>query len=66
MERRHIPLEAIVQVLENYHISRPAPHREGALPAVIYIGEYEGRNLKVYVVRESNPPSVSTVVWEGD
>ncbi len=59
-------MQAIVQVLDHYHTSRPAPRREGARPAIIYVGEYEGRNLKVYVVRDSDPPQVSTVVWEGD
>lgn len=66
MERRKIPREAIVHVLNNYQTSRPAPRREGAKPAIIYVGAYGGRDLKVYVVRESSPPEVTTVVWEGD
>ena len=66
MLRRKIPEEAVEWVLERYHNRRPAPRREGALPAVIYVGEYGGRNLKVYVERDSNPMLVTTAVWEGD
>lgn len=66
MRRRNIPQEAVEDVLENYHTARPAPHRPGALPTVIYVGEVSGRNLKVYVARDSNPPEVTTTVWEGD
>lgn len=65
MQRRNVSIDAIESVLKNYHTSRPAPRREGALSAVIYIGEYEGRSLKVYVERDSDPPKVTTVAWEG-
>ncbi len=66
MGQRKIPVDAVEAVLENYHTSRPAPRREGAIPTVIYVGMYMGRNLKVYVIRDSNPPKVTTAVWEGD
>ena len=66
MRQRQIPEEAVKHVLEHYDVSRPAPFREGAKPAIIYIGSYQGRRLKVYVTRDSDPPEVRTVVWEGD
>jgi len=66
MRTRRISEEAVEWVLEHHHTSRPAPKREGALPAVIYVGEYRERNLKVYVVRDTNPMLVTTAVWEGD
>ena len=43
--------------------ARLAP-RQGAKPAVIYIGEWGDRNLRVYVERDSDPPRVTTVAWE--
>ena len=66
MQTRKISEEAVEWVLEHYHNSRPALKREGALPAVIYVGEYRNRNLKVYVVRDTDPMVVTTAVWEGD
>ena len=36
----------------------------GAKPAVIYIGEWDGRDLRVYVERDSDPPLVTTAAWE--
>lgn len=64
MAERNIPEEAVHWVLAHYHTRRPAPQRGSA--AEIYIGEFEGRNLKVYVERGSDPPFVKTTVWEGD
>jgi hypothetical protein len=66
MRQRGIPREAVEHVLDNPHTQRPAPHREGARPTVIYIGDFQGRNLKVYVRRNTNPMIVTTVVWQGD
>jgi hypothetical protein len=66
MHRRQISPQAVEAVLQGYHTSRPAPHRDGSLPAVIYTGEFQGRDLKVYVARDSNPTLVTTAVWEGD
>jgi hypothetical protein len=65
MEERGIPEEAVDWVLQNYHSSRPAGPRRGSKPAVIYIGEWQGRDLRVYVERDSSPPFVKTVAWEG-
>ena len=64
MEQRGIPEEAVDFVLENYHTARPAGPRGGSKPAIIYIGEWQGRNLRVYVERGSVPPFVKTVAWE--
>ena len=66
MAERNIPEEAVPWVLTHYHTRRPAPPRRNAGPTEIFIGEYLGRNLKVYVARGSSPPFVKTVVWEGD
>jgi hypothetical protein len=66
MRTRKIPDEAVELILENYHNRRPAPKREGALPTVIYVGDYSGRTLKVYVERDTNPMLVTTAVWQGD
>jgi hypothetical protein len=65
MYEKGIPEEAIYHVLGNYHTKRPAP-RGRARPADIYVGDYMGRNLKVYVARDTNPPLVTTVAWQGD
>jgi len=65
MRERKVPEEAVEHVLEHYHSRRPAPRREDALPSVIFVGEYRGRDLKVYVARDSNPPLVRSAVWEG-
>lgn len=66
MAERGIPEEAVRWVLERYHTRRPAPSRVRAQPAEILIGDYEGRALKVYIARNSYPPFVKTVVWEGE
>ena len=64
MQERGIPVRAVDAVLERYHTSRPAGPRPGAKPAVIYIGEWDGRDLRVYVERDSDPPLVTTAAWE--
>ena len=66
MRKRNISEEAVEWVLENYHTLRPAPYRYGALPTVIYVGNYNDRDLKVYVERDTNPPLVTTVVYQGE
>ena len=66
MRQRDISEAAIAHVLKNYVRKRPAPTRPSAPPAEIFIGLYRGRNLKVYVMRGSVPPLVTTVVWDGD
>lgn len=65
MRRRAIPNEAISSVLLGYHTRRPAPPNQAAKPADILIGVYDGRNLKVYVERGSDPPKIKTAVWDG-
>jgi hypothetical protein len=66
MAERDISEEAVRWVLARYHTRRPAPARRNASPTEIFIGDYQGRSLKVYVARGSSPPFVKTVVWEGD
>lgn len=65
MARRGVPEQAIDWALEHYHTNRPAGPRPGAKPCVIYIGEWSGRDLRVYVERGSEPPKIKTVAWEG-
>ena len=64
MSERRVPEEAVDAVLANYHTSRPASPRPGAKPAVIYVGIWGNRTLRVYVQRGSDPPLVTTVAWE--
>ena len=66
MRERRISKGAVEIVLKTYQISRPATRRAGEPSTVIYEGEYQGRMLKVYVERDTNPPKVRTAVWEGD
>ena len=67
MAERGITDEAVRAVLANYDTHRPARASRGATkPSEIFIGEYHGRRLKVYVERESNPRAIKTAVWEGD
>ena len=65
MAQRGIPEQAIDWVLERYHTSRPAGPRLGAKPCQIYVGEWDGRNLRVYVEQGSAPPRIMTAAWEG-
>jgi len=67
MAERGITDEAVRVVLETYDTHRPARASRGATnPSEIYIGPYNGRRLKVYVERGSNPRAIKTAVWEGD
>lgn len=61
--QRDVPDEAVAHVLEHYHTRRPAPSRPPAGPTDILIGAYDGRTLKVYIVRGLQPPLVKTVAW---
>jgi hypothetical protein len=63
---RSVPREAKARVLANYDTSRPAPYRPGATRTIIYIGDWQGRRLKVYVEEDSSPLRIKTVAWEGD
>lgn len=64
MEERGVTEEMIQWVLANCHTQRPAGPRRGSKPAVIFVGEWEGRNLRVYVERGSDPRMIKTVAWE--
>jgi hypothetical protein len=63
---RGVPREAKAHVLANYDTARPAPYRQGATRTIIYIGDWQGRRLKVYVEEDSSPLKVKTVAWEGE
>lgn len=63
MLRRAVSRDAVEYVLIHYHTHLPAQPRVNAKPAEIYIGEYGGRNLRVYVQIGTNPPFVKTVAW---
>ena len=64
MRARGITEEAIDWVLDNHHQKRPAQQRPDAAPADIYVGDFQGRRLRVYVQRDSNPPMIKTAAWE--
>ena len=64
MRERGIAEDAIRWTLANYHTQRPAGLRRGAKPAVIFVGVWDGRILRVYVERGSSPPKVMTAAWE--
>ncbi|MBI5283722.1 MAG: DUF4258 domain-containing protein [Chloroflexi bacterium] len=67
MAERGITEEQIEYVLRNYDTRRPSPpYRNGEKPSEIFIGDCDGRRLKVYVERDSDPPFIKTAVWEGD
>ncbi len=63
MAKRGIPEAAVDWVLEHYGNRRPAPVRPPARPAEILEGDFNGRELWVYIVRDSNPPIVKTAAW---
>lgn len=65
MARRGISKEAVEHILVSYHLRRPARVLNPESPAEIYIGAFNGRDLKVYVLRESNPFVVKSAVWDG-
>jgi len=64
MRRRKVTDEAIDWVLQHHHTQRDARPLAKRKPAEIYIGEYQGRRLKVYVEKDTQPPKVKTAVWE--
>ncbi len=63
MKSRGVTEEGVEHVLVHYHKSSPAQPRVQAKPAHIYVGDYEGRPLKVYVEEGTDPPLVKTVAW---
>ena len=67
MRDRGVTREQVEAVLASYHSSYPAeplPHQREE--STVYIGTLAGRDLKVYVRDNSNPPYVRTVVWRGE
>jgi hypothetical protein len=65
MRQRGIPEEAVEAVLEEHHTSYLATRRSDEPQTAIFVGEYQGRNLRVYVERDTTPIKVKTAVWEG-
>ena len=63
MRERGIPEEAIAAVRVNYHSEQLGKRQAGGKQAMIRIGEWNGRNLKIWV----NPITdmVITAAWEG-
>ena len=56
MPDRRITEQQVEAVLANYHTSYPAePLPQTAERSMIYIGEVDGRDLKVYVLQGSDP-----------
>jgi hypothetical protein len=66
MAQRGVSNAAVSWVLDNYHTRRPAPHRPQAEPAEIFVGTYNGEEIKVYVGRDSDPMLVKTVYKESE
>ena len=67
MHDRGITDEHVETALVSYHTSYPAeplPHQREQ--STVYVGMVAGRDLKVYVRDNSDPPFVRTVVWKGD
>ncbi len=66
MAQRGITEAAINWVLGHYHTRFPAAPQQGVRPAVILQGTFEGRELRVYVQRGTDPPYVKTVAWKDE
>lgn len=67
MHHRGITREQVEAVLLSYHTSYPAePLPRQREQSTFYVGTLAGRDLKVYVRDNSNPPYVRTVVWKGE
>jgi acetyl-CoA acetyltransferase len=67
MQHRGITQEQIEAVLQSYHTSYPAePLAHQREQSTVCVGTLAGRDLKVYVRDNSNPPHVRTVVWKGE
>jgi len=64
MAERNVSEEAVQWVLEHYSIRRPAS-KKGS-PAEIFEGDYQGRTLKLWVKRDSNPPFIKTLAWKDE
>ena len=67
MRRRRITKEQVEHVLAYYHTSHPAqplPHTTER--SVVYVGTVDGRELRVYVLKDSNPSYVKTAAWKDE
>ncbi len=67
MQSRRIAQTDVEYVLVNFHTSYPAePLPNDPIGATVFVGTIAGRELKVYVQNESNPPMVRTVAWRDE
>lgn len=66
MAARNVPEAGVLHVLVHYHTHRPAQPRVNNRPSDIYIGDFEGKRLKIYVERDSDPLLIKTVAWADD
>ena len=64
MRARGITEQQVIRALRTFHTSHPAERRPGVPGrARIYVATIDGRNLRVYVQSDSQPPLVRTVAW---
>lgn len=66
MGRRQVPEEAVEWVMEHHHSRFPARPLANARPSEILVGDFQGRQLRVYVEIDSDPPLVKTVAWTSE
>ena len=67
MRQRRITGEQVERVLRDHHTSHPAePLRNSRFRSRIYVGTVDGRDLKVYIRDDSDPPYVTTVAWKDE
>ena len=67
MQHRGITEEQIETALRTYHTDYPAePLPRQREQSTVYVGDLAGRELKVYVRDNSDPPYVRTAVWRGE
>lgn len=66
LRMRRISEEQIRRVLVTFQMSYPAEPLPGAsYRSIVYIGFVDGRELKVYVREDSDPPEITSVSWRG-
>lgn len=64
MEDRLVDEGQVERALSDYHTSYPAePLPNDPIGATVFVGDIDGRSLKVYVENNSDPPLVRTVAW---
>lgn len=67
MQQRSISHAQIMQALRAHTLTYPAgPLRGQPSDSIIYVAGVDGRELKVYVERDSSPPYVRTAVWKDE